>query len=93
MPDISEMEFPTDGDLYEYLTTNDDIHKVTYHNGDVTGIWVADPDDRYNDESFVNGRLYIFENGKLVRQYTHNGLVDYWPVELAESEATFFELA
>ena len=84
---------PADGDLYEYLTTNDDIHKATYRNGDVTGVWVADPDDRYNDESFVNGRLYIFENGKLVRQYTHNGLVDYWPIELAESEATFFELA
>ena len=84
---------PDDGDLYEYLTTNDDIHKATYHDGDVTGVWVAEPDTSRNFGTFVNGRLYIFENGKLIRQYTHDGLVDCYPVELAESEATFFELA
>ena len=77
----------------EYHTMSTDIKKVKYRNGNVSGVWVADPDTRYNNESFVNGRLYIFENGKLIRQYTHNGLVDYWPVELAESEATFFEIS
>lgn len=86
------LDVTADGDLYEYLTTNDDIHKVTYRNGDVTGVWVAEPDKSRNFGSFVNGRLYIFENGKLIQQCTHNGWLDFYPVELAESEVTFLEL-
>ena len=70
-----------------------DIKKVKYRNGNVSGVWVAEPDRSRNFGSFVNGRLYIFENDALVRFYTHDGLVDYWPIELAESEATFFEIS
>ena len=70
-----------------------DIKKVKYRNGNVSGVWVAEPDRSRNFGSFVNGRLYVFENGELVRFYTHDGLVDYWPIELAESEATFYEIS
>jgi hypothetical protein len=72
---------------------SNDIKKVKYRNGSVSGVWVAEPDKSYNFGSFVNGRLYIFENGKLIQQCTHNGWLDFYPVELAESEATFWEIS